>query len=331
MAPVKLIIQIPCFNEEKHLPETLEALPTEIEGVDIIERLVIDDGSADRTAEVARACGVEHVIRLASNRGLANAFRTGVRRCLELGADIIVNTDADNQYHGGDIPKLVAPVVEGRADMVIGDRQIASHREFGAIKKFLQRLGSQVISTVAGVEVSDATSGFRAISRDLALRLNVISSFTYTHETIIQAGLSGLHIENVPIRTNLKTRPSRLFRSTFGYIRRSAITIIRIYVLYRPFMVFSTLAGLTLLPGVAIGARFLNFYISGDGDGHVQSLLLSVVLLNLSFILALLAVLADLIGANRRLIEETLSHARANALERRLRGVAPGGDDAGRA
>ncbi len=307
---MKLIIQIPCFNEERTLPQTLAELPRDVPGIDEIEVLVIDDGSTDRTVEVARQAGVQHVVELPSNRGLANAFRTGLETALDLNADVIVNTDADGQYRGECIERLVRPIVEGRADMVIGERPIWQHQEFGPVKKVLQKVGSRLVSRLAGTRVPDVTSGFRAYSREAAMRLNVLTDYTYTHETVIQAGVHGLEIVSVPIDVNPKTRPSRLFGSIFGYLRASGATILRIYTLYRALRVFLLLAIPPFVIGCALGIRFLAYYAAGEGAGKIQSLILSAILLNLSFILCVIGVLADLIGFNRRLLEEILLHMR---------------------
>lgn len=302
----KLIIQIPCFNEEDHLPATVADLPKHIEGIDVIERLVIDDGSTDRTSEVAKKLGVEHVIRFPVNKGLASAFRAGLQEALENDADIIVNTDADNQYRGADIAKIVKPILDGRADMVIGDRQIWSHPEFGIVKKCLQKFGSWVVGQLAGKPVADVTSGFRAFDREAAIRLNVLSNYTYTQETIIQAGQHKMGILSVPVQTNPTARPSRLFHSIPAYVRRSGATIVRVYTFYRALKVFTYLASIPFIIGCIVVARFLVYYFAGEGSGHVQSLILSGVMFNLSFMLFILGVLADLIGSNRRLMEEVL-------------------------
>ena len=307
---MKLVIQIPCYNEESTLPATLADLPRAIDGVDAIEWLVIDDGSDDATAQVAHEHGVHQVVRFSANRGLAAAFRVGLQAALEMGADIVVNTDADNQYAGEDIARLVAPIVGGHADVVVGDRGIWRHPEFSFAKKCLQALGSRIVSELAGVRVPDVTSGFRALSRQAALRINVLSDYTYTHETVIQARHAGLKLTSVPIRINPQTRSSRLFGSPAGYIARSAPTILRIYALYQPLKVFLLLALVPLLAGVGLGTRFLWAYAQGAGGGHVQSLILAAVLLNLSFVLAMLGVLADLVGFNRRLMERVLVRMR---------------------
>ncbi|MCF7853742.1 MAG: glycosyltransferase family 2 protein [Candidatus Pacebacteria bacterium] len=307
---MKLIIQIPCLNEERVLPQTLAELPREVPGFDTVEWLIIDDGSTDKTVEVARKNGVDHIIGFSTNRGLAAAFRAGLQASLECGAEVIVHTDADNQYAAASIRDLVRPILEEHADMVIGDRQVWKHPEFGFLKKCLQRLGSALVSQLSGVRVPDVTSGFRAYSREAAITLNVLSEYTYTHETVIQAGLHNLKVVSVPVDINPKTRPSRLFRSMGGYIRRSTATILRIYTLYKAFRVFTLLALLPFTAGLLLGVRFLAFYMAGNGAGHIQSLILCAVLLNLSFILFLIGVLADLIGFNRRLLENVLIRMR---------------------
>ena len=311
---MKLVIQIPCLNEEKTLPATLSDLPRSIEGVDTIEWLVIDDGSTDRTVEVAREHGVHHIVSFRVNRGLASAFRAGLHASLERGADIIVNTDADNQYRGDSIQALVRPILEGKADIVVGDRQIWQHPEFGFARKCLQTIGSRVVGQLASTVVPDVTSGFRAYSREAAIHLNVLSDYTYTHETIIQAGLDGLSIVSVPVEVNPAVRPSRLFDSVPSYLRRGGVAILRIYTFYRSLRVFFCMAAVPFLAGCALSIRFLYFYFTGRGSGHVQSLILAAVLLNLSFVLFILGVLADLVGFNRRLIEEILVRVRRSAL-----------------
>lgn len=302
---MKLIIQIPCLNEEKTLPVTLRDLPTFIEGVDEIETLIIDDGSTDRTVEVARELGVHHVVRHTNNKGLAEAFMSGLDACVKLGADIIVNTDGDNQYSGDSIKDLIAPILAGQADMVVGDRQINGIPHFSFVKKQLQQIGSWVVRHISDTEVADTTSGFRAFSREAALRLNVISGFTYTLETIIQAGKSNIAITHVPVKTNGKLRDSRLFRSIPSYIKRSAATIFRIYTMYEPLKTFSLIGGSVFSLGLLISLRFLYYYIMGDGDGHIQSLILSAVLMLIGFQVIMIGFLADLIRGNRRLIEDT--------------------------
>lgn len=308
--PIKLIIQIPCFNEERSLPVTVADLPRAIPGVDVIEYLVIDDGSRDRTSQVARELGVHHIVRFTNNKGLARGFMAGIERSLALGADIIVNTDADNQYCGADIATLVQPILEGRADMVVGDRNTDAIAHFSPVKKRLQTFGSWVVRRLSGTEVPDTTSGFRAYSREAALRMNVVSEFTYTLETIIQAGKQAVAITHVPIRTNPMLRESRLFGSIFGYIKRSAATMVRVYTMYEPLKMFSYAGGVLMLLGLIPGLRFVILYFMGDADGHVQSLILSAVLIILGFQVLILGVVADLIGANRKLIENVLYLAR---------------------
>jgi glycosyltransferase involved in cell wall biosynthesis len=308
--PRKLIIQIPCFNEEETLPATVRDLPRAIDGIDTIEYLVIDDGSRDRTSDVARELGVHHVIRFTNNKGLARAFSAGIDRALALGADIIVNTDADNQYVGADIERLVGPILEGRADMVIGDRQPETIAHFSPIKKRLQRWGSWVVRQLSGTEVPDTTSGFRAYSREAALRMNVVSEFTYTLETIIQAGKQSVAIDHVPVRTNPMLRRSRLYGTMGGYVKRSAATILRVYTMYEPLKMFSYAGAVIFALGLVPGVRFLFLFLAGESQGHVQSLILSAVLIILGFQIFVLGVIADLIGANRKLIEGVLYRVR---------------------
>ena len=307
---MKLIIQIPCYDEESTLPDTVAALPRTLEGVDAVEVLVIDDGSRDNTAAVAASHGVDHVVRLPSNVGLAKAFAVGLEACLRRGADIIVNTDADNQYHGADVAKLVAPILAGRADLVVGDRGVGTLSQFSPLKRRLQRLGSWVVSQASGVPTPDATSGFRAMSREAALRTLVLSRYSYTLETLIQAGALGLSIEYVPIRTNSPTRPSRLMRNLSHYLSHSGATIVRAYTMYRPLRVFMSLGAIAVLAGMAIGIRFLAFYVSGQGGGHIQSLILAAILLIVGFQIFLIGLVADLVGANRKIMEETLYRVR---------------------
>jgi hypothetical protein len=307
---VKLIVQIPCFDEEQTLPLTLAAIPREIEGVDRVEVLVVDDGSRDRTVEVARALGVEHVVRHPVNRGLAQAFQTGVDAALRLGADIVVNTDADNQYPGAAIPELIRPILEGRADLVVGDRQTRSLAHFSTGKRLLQRLGSFVVRRLSGVDVPDAVSGFRALSRKAALQTTILSSFSYTTEQLIQAGHKNLTVVSVPAGANPGTRPSRLFRSIPRFIASTAATMVRTYTMFRPLAVYS-IVGLLL---VAIGAvpviRFLWFSCSGEGSGHIHSLLLGSVYLALGLVTFRVAVVADQVAVNRRLLELTIEKVR---------------------
>lgn len=301
---MKLIIQIPCFNEADQLLQTLSQLPRQISGIDIIEVLIIDDGSTDATVAIARQWGVTHILSLPQNRGLANAFKCGIEACLRQGADIIVNTDADNQYQGQDIEKLVQPVLGGRADIVIGARPISEIKEFTPLKKFLQKFGSWVVRVLSNTDVADATSGFRAYSRAAAMRLNVLSRYTYTLETIIQAGQNGLRIISVPIGVNPVTRPSRLIKSNLHYISRSMSTLIRVSIIYRPFRVFFIPAIILLAVGLLIDLRFIWHYFSEGGAGHVQSLIIGAVVTLLGGVMLLLAILADLLSANRRLLED---------------------------
>ncbi len=309
---MKLLIQIPCHNEEQALPISFGALPKSIPGVDQIEVLVINDGSTDRTVEVARALGVQHVVGFPRNQGLARAFMLGIRSCLERDADIIVNTDADNQYNADDIPALIQPILDGRAEIVIGARPIATIEHFSPVKKLLQKLGSAVVKRVSGTTVLDAPSGFRAFSREAAARLNVFSAYTYTLETIIQAGQKNMSIVSVPVRVNGDLRPSRLVRSIPSYIRRSIVTMLRIFIVYRPSQFFVTLGGTLFLVGAGLGARFLYYYLTGQrASGHIQSLILAAVLMILGFQTGLLAFIADLLSVNRRLLEELLEAKRA--------------------
>jgi len=313
---MKLIIQIPCHNEEASLPISLAALPKQLPGVDAIEVLIINDGSKDRTVEVARSLGVQHVVGFSRNQGLAKAFMLGIRSCLERGADIIVNTDADNQYNADDIGKLIEPILSGRAEIVIGARPIATIEHFSPVKKLLQKLGSRFVASVSGTRVADAPSGFRAFSREAAARLNVFSEYTYTLETIVQAGQKNMSIESVPIRVNGDLRPSRLVRSITSYVRKSVLTVFRIMVIYRPFQFFMTTGVILTLGGLALGVRFLVYYAQGEGGGHVQSVILSAVLLIMGFQTCLWAFLADLLSVNRRLLEELLEAKRTRRSER---------------
>ncbi len=317
MKPRKLIIQIPCLNEEEHLAATLRSLPRSIPGIDLVEVLVIDDGSHDRTAEIARQEGANYIVRFPNNRGLARAFRVGLDACLQLGADIIVNTDGDHQYDGADIPALIRPILEGQADMVVGDRDPFTVRHFSRGKRLLQHYGSWVVRTLSGTSIPDTTSGFRALSREAALRLNVISDFTYTIETIIQAGKKRLPVTHVPVRS-YPTRESKLFHSVWEYVKRSASTIVRIYALYEPLKVFSYLGGFLILAGLIPGVRFLYYYFTGTGGGHIQSLLLTVLLIIIGFQTVLIGLVADLIAGNRNLIEDILCRLRCLELGERL-------------
>lgn len=301
---MKLIIQIPCYNESGTLAIALNALPRKVEGFDCVEWLIIDDGSQDNTADIARANGVDHVIIHSGNKGLARAFMTGIDACLRLGADVIVNTDADNQYNADDIPKLVKPILEHQAEFVIGARPIEMVEHFSPVKKALQKLGSWVVRIASKTDIPDAPSGFRAISRETAQKLIVFNDYTYTLETIIQAGQKDISITSVPIRVNEELRPSRLVKSMASYIKKSIITIVRIFVIYRPFRFFGTI-GITLFTlGFLIGLRFLFKYFEGDGSGNIQSLILASILLGMGFQTLLIAFVADLLSANRKLLED---------------------------
>ncbi|MGI8945608.1 MAG: glycosyltransferase family 2 protein [Thermoleophilaceae bacterium] len=307
---MKLIIQIPCLDEAGQLPATLADLPRAVAGIDLVEWLVIDDGSTDRTIEVARQHGVEHVVKLTNNKGLAAAFQAGLDACLKLGADVIVNTDADNQYAGADIEKLVEPILSGEADMVVGNRQTDTIEHFSPLKKRLQRLGSAVVRRASDTDVPDTTSGFRAYNREAALQLQVVSKFTYTLETIIQAGKNLVAVDHVPVRTNRQTRESRLFPSMWSYVRRNTVSILRIYAIYEPLRVFMLAAAAVVVPGVVIWARYLYFFFAGEGEGHVQSLILGSTLTVIAVQLVALGVVADILAANRTLQQRTLERVR---------------------
>lgn len=301
---VKLIIQIPCFNEEETLPITVADLPRELQGIDCLEYLIINDGSKDRTVEVARELGVHHIVNFNQNKGLARGFAAGLDACLHLGADIIVNTDADNQYRGEDIARLIKPILDGKADIVMGERPIDQTKHFSASKKKFQHVGSFVVRVASGTSIPDAPSGFRAYTREAALRINIINEYTYTLETIIQAGHNKIAMASVPVRTNEELRESRLFKSAWKYMKRSSTIIIRSFMMYKPLRFFSILGSLLSLAGFAILIRFLIFYFTGSGAGHVQSLLFSVLFFLLGFQCIITGLQADLTSANRKLLED---------------------------
>ena len=312
---MKLIIQIPCLNEEQTLPETLKDLPKSLKGIDDIEILIIDDGSTDRTKEVAREHGVVHVISFTNNKGLAKAFMFGMNHALKLGADIIVNTDADNQYFGGDIIKLIQPILDKRADIVIGNRQVETIRHFSPLKIFLQKLGSWTVRQLSGTKIPDVTSGFRAYTKEAALQMNVISDFTYTVETIISAGNKNLAIEHTPVRTNKKLRESRLFPSIQIYIRRTLVTMLKAYSMYRPLKLFTIAGGTTFLVGLAIGCRYLFFFFQGQTEGHIQSLILSAIMLIVGFQIIMMGISAELIAVNRQILEDIQVRIKKNEID----------------
>jgi len=301
---MKLVIQIPCYNEAETLAVTLRGLPREVEGFQRVEWLVIDDGSSDNTSEVAGKNGVDHLVRFSNNKGLARAFIAGLRKAVAEGADVIVNTDADNQYRSEDIPALLRPILEGRADYVIGERPINSITHFSPVKKLLQKAGSWVVRTVSKTNIPDAPSGFRAMTRDCAMQLNVFNEYTYTLETIIQAGQKGMAIASVPVHVNEDLRPSRLVKSIPAYVKNSVITIIRIFVVYRPFRFFMITGAILFGLGFLLGLRFLYFFLTGNGGGHIQSVILSGVLMGMGFQTMLIAFIADLLSVNRKLLEE---------------------------
>ena len=303
---MKLIIQIPCYNEEKTLPETLAGLPRQIEGIDAIEFLIIDDGSTDRTVQVARDLGVHHIVSMGSNRGLAAAFLKGIRRCAELGADLIVNTDGDNQYDGRCIPDLIRPILEGKLDIVVGARPIQGIEHFSWAKKKLQQIGSLVVRQFSGTDIPDTTSGFRAYSAEAVMKLHVFNRYTYTLETIIQAGHMDLRLGYIPIRVNPKTRESRLISSNLRYVWLSAAIILRSYITYKPLRTFLYCSILPGIVGLTLCIRYLSLFVAGKGGGHLQSLLLAAILLIMTFLLWVLGIMADLISANRKLIQELL-------------------------
>lgn len=310
---MKLIIQIPCYNEALTLPETLSHLPKKIDGIDQIEYLVVDDGSQDNTAEVAKEHGATHVIRLKKNQGLAGAFKAGLDACIRLGADIIVNTDADNQYVSADIPKLIEPILKQNAELVIGDRGVATEESFTPLKRKLQTFGSFVVSKASGLDIPDATSGFRAMTRETALKTNVLSNYSYTLETLIQAGNRNISVTSVPVRTNPPLRPSRLMHGIWDYLVHSTITIIRAYAMYRAIRVFFGIGLILILAGGVLAIRYFVFFIQGQGAGHVQSVILAAILLIVGFQTMLNGLLADLIASNRKMLEEiNIEHKNLN-------------------
>ncbi len=316
----KLIIQIPCYNEARTLHIALAALPRQVPGFAVVEWLVIDDGSVDETVQVARQCGADHVVSHTGNQGLARAFMTGLDAALRLGADVIVNTDADNQYNAADIPALTLPILEHRADIVIGARPVATIEHFSPLKKMLQHLGSWVVRLASKTNIPDAPSGFRAISRTAAQRLMVFNDYTYTLETIIQAGQKNMAITSVPVRVNEDLRPSRLVKSIPSYVQRSIGTILRIFVIYRPFRFFGTIGVALFGAGFIIGLRFLFYYVQGSGAGHVQSLILASILLGMGFQAVLIAFVADLLAANRKLLEDLRTQVKVLHTDRHASG-----------
>jgi glycosyltransferase involved in cell wall biosynthesis len=313
---MKLIVQIPCFNEEATLPLVIADIPRRIEGIDSVEILVIDDGSTDRTTEIARRCGADHVVRHKRNQGLARAFRSGIDACLRLGADIIVSTDGDNQYSAQDIPRLCGPILEGKAEIVIGDRRTDRIEHFSTLKKALQNLGSSIVRKLSDTEVPDVVSGFRAISREAAIQLNIVSPFSYTIEMVIQAGKRHMAIASVPVKTNPQMRTSRLYRNVPQFIRDQVTTIIRMYAMYQPLRVFFLIGCALFLVGTYPILRFLWFYFSGQGDGHVQSLIIGSALMMMGFMTFMIGLVADLIHFNRQLLEMTLARLKAQEFAR---------------
>lgn len=301
---MKLIIQIPCYNESETLGITLASLPRKVEGFEAVEWLIIDDGSSDETIDIARQCGVDHIVKHTHNQGLARAFMDGLEACLKESADVIVNTDADNQYNADDIPKLVSPIVSGAADIVVGERPIETIKHFSTLKKLLQKVGSLVVRVASNTAIPDAPSGFRAFSKKAASQIMVFSEYTYTLETIIQAGQKDIAILSVPIRVNEDLRPSRLVKNIPSYIKLSVITILRIFIIYRPFRFFATIGTVLFSIGFILGVRFLYYFFSGNGEGHIQSVILAGVLLGMGFQTLLVAILADLLSANRKLLED---------------------------
>lgn len=320
---MKLVIQIPCYDEERTLPVALSDLPRTVPGIDRVEILVIDDGSADRTAEAARELGVDHVLRFKAHRGLAAAFSAGLMESLRLGADIIVNTDADNQYRASDIPTLVRPILEGRADVVVGDRQNGKNRDLSFLKRLLQKYGSMLVSLLSGVRVPDTTSGFRAFSREAALRMNILTDYSYTLESLIQLGQMKFRILSVPVGTNRPLRRSKLMRNSLAYLASQAGTIIRVYTIYRPLRTFFSLGLLFALPGAVVLARYVFHAASGRGGEHTHGLILSAVLLATAVMISVLGLVADLAGGHRKLMEDALTRVKKLDLERAARRERP--------
>lgn len=316
---MKLIIQIPCYNEAETLEIALNDLPKRLEGIDEIEYLIINDGSKDATVEVAKNWGVHHIVSFKKNKGLAKGFMAGLDGCLRNGADIIVNTDADNQYCAKDIQKLIQPILEEQADIVIGARPIDETEHFSFIKKKLQHFGSWVVRKASNTDIPDAPSGFRAFSREAAMRINVVNDYTYTLETIVQAGREKIAITSVPIRTNAELRPSRLFNSIWGYVKKSMLTILRAYMMYKPLKCFTYLAIPPVVFGVAIGVRFLIYYVQGTGSGHVQSLILACTMVIIGFLTFMIGLLADVLAANRKILQETQYQVRRMEYEGKKR------------
>ena len=313
---MKLIIQIPCYNEADTLEIALNDLPKQIDGIDEIEYLIIDDGCTDNTVEVAKNWGVHHVVSFARNKGLAKGFMAGLDACLRNGADIIVNTDADNQYCAEDIPKLIQPILDKKADIVIGERPIDETEHFSWMKKKLQHFGSWVVRKASRTNIPDAPSGFRAFSREAAMRINVINDYTYTLETIVQAGRNRIPIISIPIRTNPELRQSRLFHSMFGYVKKSMLTILRALMMYKPLYCFTLVATIPTVIGLGIGVRFLTYYCAGKGNGHTQSLMLACTLLIIGFVTFVIGMLADVISANRKILEDVQYHVKKQEYDR---------------
>lgn len=307
---MKLIIQIPCYNEAETLEIALNALPKKIEGIDTIEYLIINDGSVDNTVDVARKWGVHHIVSFPQNKGLARGFMAGLDACLREGADIIVNTDADNQYCGDDIEKLIRPILDGKAEVVIGERPIDETEHFSPLKKKLQHLGSFVVRKASKTDIPDAPSGFRALSRDAAMHMNVINEYTYTLETIVQAGRNRMAITSVPVRTNPELRSSRLFHSMFSYVKRSMLTILRAFMMYKPLLCFTLVGAVPFLIGLGIGIRYLILYFTVGGSGHVQSLILACTLMIMGFMTFIIGLQADVIASNRKILEDVQYHLR---------------------